>query len=167
MEPKSPPKESEESPASLTSDTGVDFEVLLQQECRRWQKRLYLRDWTVRVVLKRAYEMTNSDTLATIIQYPESKDAVMEVLSPLDLPPPGHPQFDEEEQNYGLSIVHELIHLHFSAFDMPKTEWNELQEEQAVNALSRALVALAHRPKASLPPRAAEKTETREAGHYL
>lgn len=164
------PSLSEESQSPLGSESQSDeqpfdhdiFERMLQIECKGWQKKLRLQDWNVHVSLVRLNEMPGKEALGAIFPSIERKDALMKVLSPMDVPLIAENFQGSEEMNYGLTIVHELIHLHLWPFTQNQTEAELTAEEQAVNALSRCIVnAYAHKVKPLLP------SATANAGHYL
>ena len=160
--------ESHLSPSDSVSEdtTAFDpdiFEKLLQHECHRWQAKLRLQDWNVHVTLCRLNEMPGKDALAAIFPSIERKDALMRVLSPLDVPLVAEHFQCNEEINYGLTLVHELLHLHFWGFTQNQTDVELVAEEQAVNALSRCIVsAYAHKIK---PLTSSSKVSS--VGHYL
>ncbi len=162
-------KTNEKPPAkSLDLDSASDEPIalddlgpLLQKLCERWQKRLRLSDWHVVVKLCRLNEM-GRDCVGCIFVYNESKDAVMMVLSPLDLPLITE-HFAQEESNYDLTIVHELLHLHFAPFQEDDTTPRGLAQEQAINCLSQALVS-AYVKKPVPPPTPVGVPQT---GYYL
>lgn len=157
--------ESHEASASESSpefDPDI-FEKLLQNECIRWQHKLRLQDWNVRVTLCRLNEMSDREALAEIFPSLERKDAHMRILSPMDIQLLNAQFLNNEEINYGLTIVHELIHLHLWPFAQNQTEAQLIAEEQAVNALSRCIVsAHAHKIKPLTTPAA-----TQSPGHYI
>lgn len=155
------------SPSASESDTSPFdpdiFEKLLQHECVRWQHKLRLQDWNVKVVLCRINEMSDREALAEIFPALERKDAVMRVLMPADIELLQAHYLNNEEVNYGLTIVHELIHLHLWPFAQNQTDAQLIAEEQAVNALSRCIVgAYAHKIKPLVP-----SSSVKSAGHYL
>jgi hypothetical protein len=139
------------------------FEKLLQHECQRWQHKLRLQDWNVKVVLCRLNEMSDREALAEIFPSVERKDAVMRILMPADVELLSAHYLNNEEINYGLTIVHELIHLHLWPFCQNQTAEELVAEEQAVNALSRCIVgAYASKIKPLLP-----SGSVKPVGHYL
>jgi len=139
------------------------FEKLLQHECQRWQHKLRLQDWNVRVELCRLNEMSDHQALAEIFPSLERKDAHMRILTPMDVPLLRAQFLNNEEINYGLTIVHELIHLHLWPFAQNQTEAQVVAEEQAVNALSRCIV---HAYANKIKP-LTTSVKAKEVGHYL
>lgn len=138
------------------------FEKLLQKECKMWQHKLRLQDWTVKVTLCRLNEMPDRDCIGFIQPQLDRKDAVMLLLSPMDVPLLPHPYLNDEEMNYGLTIVHELLHLHTFPFTRKLDEHETIAEEQAINAISRAIVT-AYTPKV----KPVGMPGTPHVGHYL
>lgn len=141
-----------------------DFERLLQAETLMWQKKLYLQDWTVQVKLCRLNEMPDRDCVGAITCYSERKDAILQLLAPIDIPLLAHDYLHEEVMNFDLTIVHELLHLHVNPFQRPADTAEGVAQEQMINALSRAFIAAHSAPvkTAMLPP-----TISSRAGHYL
>lgn len=94
--------------------------------------------------------------------YEESKDAIMQLLSPLDFPLLSE-HFSAEQTNYDVTIVHELLHLHFAPFQEDDETPKGIAQEQAINCISATIVAAYG--KNVCPP----VTTTTEAhtGHYL
>ncbi len=138
-------------------------EKLLQTECKGWQKKLRLQDWNVRVHLVRLNEMPDREAIGAIFPVPERKDARMLLLSPMDAPLLAGGFMGGEELNYGLTIIHELLHLHTCMFTSNQTEAEAVAEEQAVNAISRCIFnAYAKLHKPILTPK-----ESTVVGHYL
>lgn len=119
----------------------VDIQEAVSTVCAKWQERLRLQDWTVDVRVKRKHDMTLSDALASCEWYMERKDAIIEVVDPIDLD--SYKGFlNGEEGDYDVSIVHELLHLHFAPFTPREESHQTVAIEQAINAISKALVRL-------------------------
>lgn len=159
-------QESLEASASESNAPDFDpeiFEKLLQHECHRWQQKLRLQDWNVKVRLCRLNEMPEQDCLASITPTLERKDALMKVLTPMDVQLIDGYLQNDEGINYGLTLVHELLHLHLWPFTQNQTATELVAEEQAVNALSRCIVAAyAHKIKPLTPAAVAPVV-----GHYI
>lgn len=115
----------------------VAFEGELHKQLFYWQKTLYLQDWTVDLRISRLWEMEDSKTLAQCHWFLERKDAIIQVLNPLDLDGVSDKFIGGEECDYDISLCHELLHLHFAQF---YREGDEIVHEQAINAISRGLV---------------------------
>ena len=173
--PKPSTKESAPSSESAPLDSGsddldvlavapADFEKLLQAETLMWQKKLYLQDWTVKVRLCRLNEMPGKDCVGAITCYSKCKDAILQLLAPIDLPLLAKDYMDGEVMNFDLTIVHELLHLHVNPFERPIETAEGVAQEQMINMLSRAFIAAysAKSQMSMLPP-----TISSRAGHYL
>lgn len=131
----------------------MDDEVFvreLNKQLEYWQKLLYLQDWTVEIRVSRPWEMSDPQALAECEWYLQRKDAIIRVLPPSDLSCVESHFLSGEAQDYDISIVHELLHLHFAPFHAKD---DETAHEQAINALSRAYVKLYRvSPAESLTP---------------
>lgn len=124
------------------------FAVELQKQLVYWQEMLYLRDWTVELRISRLWEMADNGTVAQCEWYLQRKDAIIRVLHPDDLPGLHDKFLHNEECDYDVSIVHELLHLHFASFH---NEQDETAHEQAINAISRGMVRV-WRAEQHIPP---------------
>lgn len=113
------------------------FESELHKQLAYWQKALYLQDWTVELRIVRQWEMESPQTLAQCHWFLERKDAIISVLAPTDLSGLSERFIKGEECDYDISLVHELLHLHFAPFHNEK---DDITHEQAINAISRGLV---------------------------
>jgi len=158
------------------SDSGPGNEVqlsinelglMLQEECHRWQKILRLQDWNVHVQLCRAAEMPKSEgdgtDVGSIAIFGSAKDAVISLLAPIDFPGMAPSQLMPDRTNYDVTLVHELLHIHFDLFAKPANTPEGYAQEQVINVLSRAIVE-AH-SQAAVPrfPR----VQSAAAGHYV
>ena len=130
-----------------------NFALELHKQLVFWQEALFLRDWTVELRIVRQWEMGDSGTLAQCEWYLQRRDAIIKVLHPDDLPGIQHRFLNSEECDYDISIVHELLHLHFAPFH--STE-DETSHEQAINAISRGMVKV-WRAETTSPPTIIEK----------
>ena len=129
------------------------FAQELQNQLKFWQDALFLRDWTVELRVVRQWEMSDTGTLAQCEWYLQRRDAIIKVLHPDDLPGIQHRFLNGEECDYDVSIVHELLHLHFAPFH---TTEDETSHEQAINAISRGVVKV-WRAETNTPPTIIEK----------
>lgn len=130
-------------------DDEARFEEELNKQLLYWQKILYLQDWTVSIKVCRQWEMHDKETLAQCQWYLERKDAVISVIHPQDLGGLSSRFLFGEEADYDVSLVHELLHLHFAAFFR---EGDEVGHEQAINAISRGMVKMWKEDTHPLPP---------------
>src|SRR3990172_9860518 len=113
------------------------FELELRKQLAYWQRVLYLQDWTVELRVVRQWEMTDNQTLAQCENHVQRKDAIIYVLHPHDLPGLSSRFLNGEECDYDISLVHELLHLHFAPF---RNENDTTAHEQVINAISRGMV---------------------------
>ena len=103
-----------------------------------WQKELRLMDWDVTATITPSYEMDMKDTHACIDWFMNEKSATIQILNAAQYPP-GFAQ----EPDHEVSLVHELLHLHYAPFE--KTEAGSLEHqmmEYSIDVLSKALVRL-------------------------
>lgn len=113
------------------------FDLELRKQLAYWQRMLYLQDWTIELRIVRQWEMTDSQTLAQCENHLQRKDAIIYVLHPHDLGGLSSRFLNGEECDYDISLVHELLHLHFAPF---RNENDATAHEQAINAISRGMV---------------------------
>jgi hypothetical protein len=106
----------------------------LEERTRYWQKVLRLQDWDVRVAIKRRHEFHVEERSGEIILDRYERSANVRLLDPQDYPPDCIRSQDMER-----TLVHELLHLHTDFF---KEEDHSVAEEQAINAIAMALIAL-------------------------
>ena len=92
------------------------LEAKLKEQVVYWQKVLYLQDWTVELRVCRLWEMSDSNTLAECHWFLQRKDAIIKVIHQNDLGSMTNRFIAGEEADYDVSIVHELLHLHFANF---------------------------------------------------
>lgn len=110
----------------------------LEGLARKWQEILRLRDWEIYVALTRARDFEEEGQAGEAdIRLPH-RIAKIYILDPVDHSPTYWRPLDLEEV-----LVHELLHLHLEPL-WPKDRDTgcHVAEEQAVNALARALIAL-------------------------
>lgn len=110
-------------------------EKFLDGKLEIWLQQLKLDEWTVTVELLRKSEM-KSRTLGGIHWDKDAKTAHIEVLDPADYSLP----FDEVLADLEFTLVHELVHLELSS--LPRSVKSRDTEEQVVNQLAEALLAL-------------------------
>jgi hypothetical protein len=96
-----------------------------------WQPLLKLADWDVVVMYERHLEGRGLCTRQFAY-----KTATIRIVDPIDYQDKVRPQDVEK------TLVHELLHLHLAAFDTPNGTPLGDAEEQAVESLARAFVAL-------------------------
>ena len=108
----------------------------LQALCAEWQKRLRLQDWDVKVQLARRWAMEPGNQ-AECEWNLRKRIAVIRVLDSVDWNS-DTPWPQDQEQ----SLVHELLHLHFAPFRAEPETPQDVAQEQAIDAIARALVEL-------------------------
>jgi hypothetical protein len=126
-------------------------ERLFNAQMRVWQTRLRLQDWGVSLHVCRLSEMPSPDCIGSIAVYEERKEASMSILSPQDLPLLEGKHLVVEDFNYAVTIVHELLHLHFAPFQESDETPKGIAQEQAINCISAALVS-AYTPQKAISP---------------
>lgn len=119
----------------------------LRRLTRKWQERLRLLDWDIKV------RFATKDEAEDIwgIAYPANttKEAVIHIANPRwfkDLGPDCY-QADAE-----VTVVHELLHLHFAPLNHRTGSFKEMVEENIVSHLAQLLVALDRRDELVLNP---------------
>jgi hypothetical protein len=117
-------------------------EVILTEEelrtkCAEWQKVLRLQDWIVVTKIKRGRDMSIPDVCGSCNWELTQRLAAINILDPIDYPPDAIAPNDME-----LTLVHELLHLHFAAVE---PEGASVAGEQAIESISWGLVNLARR----------------------
>lgn len=138
-----------------------DFQAEITKQALYWQKVLALQDWNLDVRVARQWEMSDPLVLAETEWYLSRKDAVIRLLHPSDLGGLATRFIKGEEADYDISLVHELLYLHFAPFD--KQEGDAIYHEQAINAISRGMVRLY---RSSVQPDS-QAQATDSLGHYL
>lgn len=119
-------------PDRHSTPTQTELESLLAE----WQKRLRLRDWTVRIKRVRVHEISIPGTDGTCTWGLETKRAIVEILDPIDYPPSRF-GYDQDVEK---TIVHELLHLHFAPFATQDGGPFDVAQEQAIDLIAGALV---------------------------
>lgn len=113
----------------------------LQAKCAEWQKILRLQDWIIYPSVCRARDFNLPKSQAEIEPVLQKRMATIRILDQVDYPPDS-----VEPQDMELSLVHELLHIHlFPLFADREDEMRQVAEEQAIEAISRGLIALARK----------------------
>ncbi len=112
----------------------------LQRLCELWQRRLRLQDWTVKVQIARKRDLDLTDSEGQIQWVLSRREALIKLMDPIDYSPTAMTPQDLE-----VSLVHELLHLYFAPFDAEDGTLQQTCPEQAIDALSNALVKLARK----------------------
>lgn len=159
--------ENPEAGSGLESDPEeLDYLNLLQllkDRCKVWQEKLRLQDWNVTLELRRKHEMADPNSIGCIRIFEEGKDAKIHLLSPVDLVTVEECFIDHEELNYDITLVHELLHLHFHPFAEDDATQKGIAQEQAINILSRSIVS-AYQSSVVKP---VVPDKPKDHGHYL
>lgn len=109
----------------------------LQSLCEEWQKRLFLRDWTVFIKIVSPRNAIGNSSGQIDVNEPH-KTAYISITSDLiEVKVENLPWWDCEHL-----IVHELLHLHLWSFHIREDTPEGVAEEQAINALARVLISL-------------------------
>lgn len=106
--------------------------------CSYYQEALRLRDWIVEVRIVPLSEMP-SGIQARVDWNLLRKSAVIRLLRPLDF---RRRREFSGAQDMELDIVHELCHLHLAPLGVESGTPEDTAQEQAIEALSQAYVAL-------------------------
>ena len=109
----------------------------LQAMFAEWQKRLRLQDWKIYVEISRDRDMKFEGNGGEVHWQIEAKQAVINIIDPIDYPPNTMAEQDMEQ-----TLVHELLHLHFAPFDAEHNTPADVAQEQAIHAIAEALVKL-------------------------
>lgn len=110
----------------------------LEAWLRKWQPRLKLSEWDIKVKLSRREEMDDAAGSVTIT--PNTRLAVIRVMDPVDW------MSREWSQDIEQTIVHELVHVVFWGLDENRPEGLGLVVfEQGVDGLASSLVEMDRR----------------------
>lgn len=113
----------------------LDMETL-EERLRYWQNRLGLRDWGIEIMFDRGYNL--GEYTAKIHMKEDSRRARIRMLEASDYDPDSILPYDMEQV-----LVHELLHIHF--YPLTRDVGDNIAEEQAIEAISRALINLERR----------------------
>ncbi|MBX9601252.1 MAG: hypothetical protein K2X35_09615 [Bryobacteraceae bacterium] len=109
-------------------------EAMLRERCRFWQALLRLQDWDVFV---RLVDELPGSALGRCWWLDEKEIATIRILRPERCDPARVPEQDVE-----VTLVHELLHLHFAAFTAENNTPQATAQEVAINRCAQALVGL-------------------------
>lgn len=116
----------------------------LHDLCAEWQRELRLQDWDVVAQYRRGHAMRDPDNQGECAWLPHKKLATIYILDPADYPPDA-----SRPQDVELTLVHELLHLHFAPFVAERDSAEDIAQEVAIDQIARALVALKRRSDAT------------------
>lgn len=109
----------------------------LRAKCAEWQKVLRLQDWIVVLKVKRGWDLPIPNACGTCTWDLAQRTALISIADPIDYPPDAIVPNDME-----LTLVHELLHLHFAAIE---PEGASVAGEQAIESISWGLISMARR----------------------
>ena len=101
-----------------------------------WQKKLRLKDWTIKICYsprELVQELTGCNAIGACDCFVEAKVAKIHVVKPRD-------EDGERSQDIENTVVHELLHCHFEAFQKAEPIV-KLHIEQVIEILADALLA--------------------------
>ena len=129
-------------------ETTADLYAALKESIAYWQGVLRLQDWNVRLLVVRRHDMCVKGAIGCSDCATDHKDANIEVCAPEDLYT-YNARFNGEELDYEITLVHELLHLHFAPFmaDEVQDAHSNTAQELAINTLARSLVKLERKSK--------------------
>lgn len=109
----------------------------LKKLCAFWQNQLKLNNWRIAIGIERKTAFNNSQSTGEIDYVLPLRQAIIKILDPLDYP---NSPF---EQDMEISLVHELLHLHFALFEPKSDDSLEfLIMESTIEQLANILVEM-------------------------
>jgi hypothetical protein len=126
----------------ITEQTPQVTETHLRRLLRYWQRRLRLADWKCSIRFAPKTEL--KDCQGKNEHNENARTSEILVLNPADYDPNEYP--GKIPQDVEDTVVHELLHLHFSWFK-PRNKAEEIMLEQAIESIAGALIALKRRKK--------------------
>lgn len=123
---------------------------------------LPLKDWDIQCDFRRSWEMKSNGDHGNVEIVEVKRAAFIKLLDPRDADPNEMQRYDPE-----IALVHELLHCCFAPFTREEIDehWDIVQE-QAVHAMSLALVALRRRFRAGPGP-VSPRSKTRKKAAAL
>lgn len=111
----------------------------LRSLCLKWQERLRLLDWDIKVRWARKDE--EERVWGEVEKDVHAKTATIAMVSPK------HPDWGKSDHPRDIEtiLVHELLHLHTAPFEFKLGSPHHTTEENLVNQIARLLVALDRR----------------------
>lgn len=120
----------------MQADEIIFSQEQLEEKLLYWQENLRLRDWIIKVTIKRQREMSQSNRLGEVEFNIYTKTAMISVLDPIDYD-------DWGKQDMENTLVHELLHLHFSEINYHfggQEDVYSVLEEQAIESIAHGLI---------------------------
>lgn len=111
--------------------------------CADYQRVLRLQDWRVRVRIVPANEI-DGRSQAQVHWQLARRMAVVKLMAPAD-----YALRYEEPQDHELDLVHELCHLHLLGLNVAADTPEDMAQEQAIEALSEAIVSATRAARAA------------------
>lgn len=112
--------------------------------CKQWQAVLRLQDWSIKPTITRSSDM-DGHNIGECHSSLQQKEATVKILHP-----------DQTDKPAELVLIHELLHCHLNALQIPNER--HVEEEQVINALSKAFYGLAVTLRETLKPKAKKPT---------
>lgn len=104
----------------------------------KWRKILHLESWDIRFKWKvRERDMRLSDSVGCTTFSHESRQAIIEMLDPIDF------ENDLFQYDYEKTLVHELLHIKFSDLDNSGDPLRDKLTHQIIDDIARAMVQAA------------------------
>ncbi len=123
------------------TDGGRMTQTELEERCDYWRRILRLQDWKITVEVKRGRDMElGKRNGGEIVMLSNHRRAWIYLLDPLDIRPETLAENEMEK-----ILVHELLHVLTEPFDLPEEGLVHVAEEQLINCVAEALVALDRR----------------------
>jgi hypothetical protein len=119
--------------------TYSDVEAL-GADCSYWAKQLRLQDWDIKVSFARLYDL-GEGCLGDCEPHKIKRQARIRLLDARDVECQLF-WFDGEAWNQEVTLVHELLHLHFYDFIKEFDSPAGIAAERAIHRISRSLVQL-------------------------
>lgn len=107
-----------------------------------WQERLRLRDYQIKLQVARQHQLGEGTLGDVDLGSGSKRQGLIRLLHPDDLGGQGF-HFDGEVWDWELTLVHELIHVHFHDCLPPDWTHDRLLNravERAIDALAKALI---------------------------
>ena len=110
-----------------------------RQACAEWQERLKLQHWLVKARICRRDDMGLEDSCGTCAWTLSRAEALLKLLDPIDYPEDGI-----VDQDHEVTLVHELLHIHFAPFasDLKPDSLEHIAMERAIDVMSKTMVEL-------------------------
>lgn len=101
----------------------------------KWQERLRLEDWNIKVRWATPEEVAAGDWNGVCWPYVTTKEAEIAIINPISA-------LSDEGRDTEYLVVHELLHLHHAPFQTKEGSMGELAEENIVHSIAILLLAL-------------------------